>query len=166
MPLFENHSTTREAMQEYLPNKAYKNIEYIQNRNQNAIIIKGNIEVNEQIKDGSHMTIEFKNKNEEASIELPYIFYPGYEIKINDEKINYFESDKGFIQIDIPENTSGEILVKYSGTILSKVIWIISILSLIGFIIYNIYLIITYKVCKQKEESQNEKIISNSSNVL
>ena len=166
MLLFENHSTTREAMQEYLPNKAYKNIEYIQNRNQNAIIIKGNIELNEQIKDGSHMTIEFKNKNEEASIELPYIFYPFYEIKINDKKINYFESDKGFIQIDIPENTSGEILVKYSGTILSKVTWIISILSLIGFIIYNIYLIITYKVCKQKEESQNEKIISNSSNVL
>lgn len=166
MPLFENHSTTREAMQEYLPHKAYENIEYIQNRSKNAIVMKGNIEIDEQIKDGSHMSIEFKNENEEASIELPYIFYPGYEVKINDEKINYYESEKGFIQVDIPTDTSGKISVKYSGTNLTIITWIISILSLIGFIIYNIYLIITYKVCKQKEESQNEKNISNSSNVL
>ncbi len=62
-------------------------------------------------------------------------------------------------KLDVKKNTSGEINVNYTGTSFTRFNIIINR-------IYNIYLIITYKVCKQKEESQNEKIISNSSNVL
>ncbi len=132
-------------MLEYLPLKAYENIEYIKNRSQDVVVIEGNIQITEQNKNGSNMNIKFTNASNKSSIELPYIYYPGYEIKINGEKIDYYESENGFVKLDIPENTSGEIVVKYTGTILARITWLISLISLIVFIIYNINLCIKYK---------------------
>lgn len=130
---------------EYLPNKAYENVEYLQSRDQNVLVISGQIQIVEQNKNGSKMNITFKNTNEKASIELPYIYYPGYEIKINDKKVDYYESEKGLIEMDIPENTEGNINIRYTGTKLARITWIISLISLIIFIIYNIRLILRNK---------------------
>lgn len=141
----KEHASTCEAQLEYLPHKAYENIEYIKNRNQNVLVIDGDIQISEQNKNGSNMIIKYTNSDKKASIELPFIYYPGYKITINNEKIDYYESDKGFIQIDISENTSGEIGVSYTGTLLAKATWIISLVSLIGFVVYNIILGIKYK---------------------
>ena len=79
-------------------------------------------------------------KLEETKIELPYLYYPGYEIEVNGEKQEYYESETGFIQIDL-NNKEGEITVKYTGTILARVSFIISMISLLVFIIYNIVII-------------------------
>ncbi len=141
----DDKSTKSSAMLEYLPLKAYENIEYIKNRSQDVVVIEGNIQITEQNKNGSNMNIKFTNASNKSSIELPYIYYPGYEIKINGEKIDYYESENGFVKLDIPENTSGEIVVKYTGTILARITWLISLISLIVFIIYNINLCIKYK---------------------
>ena len=53
---------------------------------------------------------------------------------------NSFKSENGFVQITIPENIeSGKINFCYKGTNIEKVSYIISAISLIGFIIYIIY---------------------------
>lgn len=130
---------------EYFPSKAFENLEYIKSRDQNVLVISGQIQIIEQNKNGSKMSISFKNANEKASIELPYIYYPGYEIEINDKKADYYESEKGLIEMDIPENTEGNINIRYTGTRLARITWIISLISLIIFIIYNIRLILRNK---------------------
>lgn len=154
-----NHYSIGTAGLEYLPSKAYEDIDYIQNRNQEVLVIDGNIQVIEQNKDGSKMNIKFKNENEKSSIELPYIYYPGYEIKINNEKVNYYESEKGFIELDIPENTNGDITVRYTGTRLARITWVVSLISLIVFIIYNIIL---YKKQRAKHKNIKKGLLSSA----
>ena len=125
---------------EYIPTNAFINAEYLRNRKQEVVIKKGEVEITEQTKDGSNMYIKYQNNDEETKIELPYLYYPGYEIEENGEKLEYYESETGFIQIDL-NNKEGEITVKYTGTILARVSFIISIISLLVFIVYNIILI-------------------------
>lgn len=128
---------------EYLPHKAFDNIDYVRNRNQEAICLEGDINITEQNKNGSIMEVKYQKLSEKAIIELPYIYYPGYEIKINDTKIEYAESENGFVQIEILDGETGTINVKYTGTILARTSFIISFIAFIIFIIYiAIYMMI------------------------
>lgn len=129
---------------------------YISNRSYDAIILSGNINITEQNKNGSNMIIKYNQADNNTTLELPYIFYPGYNIKINGEKIEYTESENGFIQINLKEKESGEVNVKYTGTILAIISWWISLISFVIFIIYNIFLYRKY--IKEKDcllESKN-----------
>lgn len=147
-------ATTATVSLEYIPTKASLNIEYLRNRSQEVVIISGNIEITEQNKNGSNMEIKYSKDQEKASIELPYLYYPGYEVKVNGENTNYYETENGFIGLDLEKENSGEITVKYTGTTLARVSFIISIISLIVFIIYNVILII-----ENRKEKNKEKII-------
>ena len=81
---------------------------------------KANIKINSEI----------KNK-----VELPLIYYVGYDIKINGEKVSYSKSDDGFIQIELPNEQNIEIQASYKGTVFSKIANIISLISFIGVIV-------------------------------
>lgn len=134
------------AWLEYMPIKAYDNLDYVRNRNQDVAITEGDINITKQEKQGSIMHIEYENESKNAKIELPYLYYPGYEIKMNDEKIEYIESQNGFIQLEIPEQSKGTIDIKYTGTTLARVTFIISCISFIILVIYiSISIIKTYK---------------------
>lgn len=139
------------AWLEYLPVKSFDNYDYLRNRNQEVLVINGNINILKQEKQGSSMIIEYENSSENSQIELPYLYYPGYEIKINGQKIGYSESEKGFIELNISKDTNGNITVRYTGTKLAKITWIISLMSLIIFIFYNIIIYIKrYHIAKEK----------------
>jgi uncharacterized membrane protein YfhO len=88
------------------------------------------------------------NIEKNTTLELPNLYYLGYEVKINGNKINYFESNNGFIAIKIDEDMSqADVTVSYTGTTLEKVSYVISILAFIGFIGYLI----------KEKRKQNEK---------
>lgn len=72
-------------------------------------------------------------------VELPYIYYLGYDIKTNENNIKYEESDNGFIKINIPKDYNGLIKINYKGTKLEKIAFTISIISAICFIVYIFY---------------------------
>ena len=117
---------------EYLPLNAGKNLKYIETREEGAILLEGQATIESGQKEG--LDYKFKATGvENAKIELPYIYYHGYTIKLNNNKIKYYQSDKGFIYIDIDE--SGEVTVSYTGTILEKIGFAISGLTLLGLII-------------------------------
>lgn len=118
---------------DYLPVKA--RTPYIQNRENTVVILEGNAEIKNEIKSGNHMQFEIKSI-EKSYLELPYIYYLGYDIKLNGQKIEYQESEHGFISIIIEENEQGIINVKYTGTKLSKMSASISIIGIAGFIMY------------------------------
>ena len=129
---------------EYLPYKAYTKInQYLNERKDKVYLIKGEITIKNEQKEGLHLSFDIEN-SKKAVLELPYLFYPGYTAEIadgtNTQLLKITESDNGFLQIEIPENfKNGTITVKYTGTILEKTSYVVSLISIVIFIIYIVY---------------------------
>lgn len=122
---------------EYFPTNARKNMDYIEKREDKAIILEGNATIENENKKGTNMTFDItENSSENLKIELPYIYYIGYNVKLNDEEITITETENGFLEINIPEQKTGTIKVEYTGTTVMNVTKIISIFSTLIFIIY------------------------------
>jgi len=68
------------------------------------------------------------------TLELPLIYYKGYTAKLNGENICVSESGNGLVEI--AANKSGNIQVYYGGTIIQKLSWIITLLSILGLCFY------------------------------
>jgi len=120
---------------EYLPNKAYQNRGYIASRTMNVYVISGNATIENVVKNGVNMQFEVKNI-EETVLELPYVYYLGYKIEYNGEKVDYYESENGFICITISDE--GHVNTSYTGTTIMKISAIISLISAIGLVGYII----------------------------
>lgn len=129
---------------EYLPSKAFDNLEYIKNRKNNVYIISGNAIISNEQKQGINMTFDVSNVEENTVIELPYIYYLGYNIKITNNygeiiKANVFESNNGFVAFNLPMDSSN-VVVKYTGTLIMKITYIVSFITFIGLIINLLFL--------------------------
>jgi hypothetical protein len=119
-------------------------IDYV---NDNALLVNklsGEIKISEVKFDTNDLVFNANNVSN-AEIELPIIYYEGYDITLTNEnneikKLNYSASDNGFIKINLGEN--GKVQVKYVGTKLVKFSKVISIVSLCLSLTYGIgYLI-------------------------
>lgn len=127
---FSQQSTNHE----YLPKKAKTT--YIQDREDGVVILNGKTQIKNQVKEKNNMQFIIEETSERSILELPYIYYLGYNIKLNGKEIKYEESEHGFISITIQEDENGVVNVEYTGTKLSKISITISIIGIIGFIIY------------------------------
>lgn len=128
---------------EYLPSKAYENLDYIKHRENAIYILEGYANIEEIEKDGASMEFYVSDVEQDTILELPYIYYLGYEIKIENsegtEKIETTESENGFVQIVLDEDSTGKITVKYTGTTLMKISYIVSFITLVAMIVYLVY---------------------------
>ena len=125
---------------EYLPINA-SNVQstYLNDREDRVYVLSGQADIINEQKHGLHLEFDVSNAIKGTELELPYIYYLGYDVKINDKNIDTYESNNGFVTIKIPEDLeSAHIVVQYKGTILEKVSYVISLIALIGFIIYII----------------------------
>ena len=142
---------------DYLPYKALrKQTTYLQTRTDTVYVLKGNATIKNENKKALDLTFEVYETNEDTILELPYFFYPGYNVILeydgNIVKLDTTESENGFVQIILPKDIEkGTVTLKYTGTTLEKVSYAISAVSLIGFAVYIIY----YKK-KVKNEDLNE----------
>lgn len=134
------------ASLEYLPSKAFNCLKtYVAKREDEPIILNSsNFEMKSYIKNGSNMQVTFE-KNSTASeytkidIELPYIYYLGYRVKLNGKNIKYMESENGFVLIKADsENDEINIEVKYTGTNLMIISFFVSICTVGLLIVYTI----------------------------
>ena len=75
------------------------------------------------------------------TLELPYIYYLGYTVKIDTngkiQKLETFESENGFVAICLPNSifSMGDevtVTVEYTATTLMEITYIVSILSVLG----------------------------------
>ena len=124
-----------------------ENRETIKNREDRVKILEGSATIEDEEKSGTNMNFTLKNVQKGTKVELPYIYYVGYNAKVNIngtyKEVELHESDNGFVEIDFENDIeSATISVFYEETIAMKISAIISIISLTIFIIY---------VCKQKK---------------
>ena len=102
---------------EYLPEKALKNIDYFNNRNNDIIIKSGTGKIIKKIDNVPDLTFEV-NTSETIVIELPRIYYMSYQLEGNGQKIELTESDNGFLQATIQQ--SGTYTLTYEKTTIMK----------------------------------------------
>lgn len=140
-PVPVNSSTGRVhagcATFEYLPQKAFKNMQYIKQRENNVIVLQGNAIISEMEKNNTNLTFKIEQVGENTKLELPYIFYLGYNAKLekeDGEKVNLKieESDNGFCMVTVPEN--GTISISYIGTTLMKISYMLTFTGIIHLI--------------------------------
>lgn len=119
---------------EYLPIEVDK--EYIKNRGK---IITSNNEIETKFtKIGTTMNIDFKQNETNTYMELPLIYYKGYESKMDKQNLETFKTQNGLLGIKINDIKTGTINVQYKGTKLSQIAKIISLISVLIFIPYII----------------------------
>ena len=133
------------ATYEYLPSKAFNNKDYIATRSDEPIIQTGNCNIQNSEKNKLTITFNVNNVEKNTKIELPFIYYVGYNAYLNGEKLEVTESDNGFVQISLNEGQEGIVEVKYEGSVLYYISFAISLISLIIFVIYICVYEIGYK---------------------
>lgn len=129
---------------EYLPYNALMNEPYILTRENSTYILEGKATIANEQKHKLEDDIQLNDVEENTIIELPYIYYLGYEVKISYDNndyvnVNTFESQYGFLAIELEECGSANVKVEYKGTILEKAGYIISLVGvvLLIFVIYT-----------------------------
>lgn len=120
---------------EYLPTKAYENRFYIATRENKIYVLTGKAIIENENKTELEMTANIKTL-EETVFELPYIYYPGYEIRTDGIIVENFETENGLLGFKLNSNENITLEVKYTGTKIMKISMIISLLGLICFCIY------------------------------
>ena len=129
------------ASMEYLPSKAFNNLEYIINRKDEPILLEGQAKIENYEKNGTNLKFNIVSSDNSLQIELPYIYYLGYRVYINGEEIKYVESKNGFIQINLSGNLeSSMVIVKYTGTNLTILSYIVSGVSALVLILQKVYI--------------------------
>lgn len=116
---------------EYMPINGNK--EYILERG-NVITTTYPVEYS-FVRNGLELEISFSNNNSDNSLELPLLYYKGYTATIDGEELKVYESDNGLVVVDINNINNGVIKVNYGGTKVQLIAKIVSLVSVIGFVI-------------------------------
>ena len=97
--------------------------------------VKGTCEIKYEIERGLNTRIKYKSKCKNNVVELPIIYYKGYEVTVNELEVNNFKNDIGTISV-LLEEKEGTILVRYKGTMIYNATKYISLISFFGVMIY------------------------------
>lgn len=124
------------AKAEYLPKKAFENRFYIATRENSIYVLSGKAIIENEEKNGTSYRAKIRTVEEETVFELPYIYYPGYEVRTDGMIIDTFETEKGFLGIKLEQNEHIELEVDYVGTKVMKISIFISFIAFVSFCIY------------------------------
>lgn len=144
VPLTSNVSRVHAGMasMEYLPSKAFENRKYIETRSDEVMIMEGYAYIEKQEKVNTNLNCKLTNVIEGTKLELPYIYYLGYEATLEQEeniiKLETYETEKGFIGVTLPTTKEGKLTIKYVGTKIMKISRILSLVSILVFIMLYI----------------------------
>jgi hypothetical protein len=118
---------------DYLPKQLGK--EMLKSRGTDIIVLSGDVTVKNMNRKNSIINADLITNSQNSVIELPFIYYKGYTIKIDNNKVDYSMSDNGFIKLDVTNIGQHKIYVKYTGTIIYNICDLIAIIVLLTFII-------------------------------
>ncbi len=118
---------------EYLPEKAYYNLKYLETRGEELIIDKGKANVELISNNIPELVFKVTNNTNELTIELPRLYYLGYTLK-GDKVTSLQENEHGLIEVTIEGN--GTYNLEYVGTTLMKISYFLPLLG-IALIIYT-----------------------------
>lgn len=119
------------ASAEYLTRKAIYNYDYLKDYKEPHIL-----STNEKVsakKKGTHLSFNIDLKKKEI-IELPFIYYPGYIVKVDGKNKPTFETKNGLIGIEL-EKGKYNVKAYYRGSNIMIISYFISLVTLVIFIV-------------------------------
>lgn len=110
----------------------------------NIVIGNKTLEINIE---KSGLTSRFQKENDDSSFEVPYLYYYGYEAKLENDNgeiipLKVQKSENGLVEILVDEENKGVITVWYNGTKVQKISYVISALTYLGIAVYLIIKIV------------------------
>ncbi len=124
--------------QEYLPVSALNNYDYLENRDSLVHVVSGEGTTIITLDNTPDLEFVLSDVTSDVTLEIPRLYYLGYNIVADyngsQEVLKYIESENGFIEIVVPSNAT--VTVTYKGTKLSRIGNVISLITIIGFIIF------------------------------
>lgn len=154
----KNQVSRYSSFLEYWPQKAIDSIEEIVNRDNQVSLLSGKATITNETKKNGILNFTIENVTENTTLELPYLFYKGYEIiytpgnSANKIKLEATESQKGLVEIQLDSSVKGNIQVEYHATTLHKICIFISLTT---FLAYLFYLLICH--LKNHKNKLNQK---------
>lgn len=142
---------------EYLPSKAFENLDYLKHREDKVYVLEGDATISNEEKNGTNMTFEIESIEDNVKLELPYIYYLGYTVEIiNDngetKELETYESGNGFVAFDVSAANVGTVTVKYTGTVLMKISYAISAITFVGIVVW----LVVSKIREKRRTSFNK----------
>lgn len=148
------------VQKEYLTTNAIKNIDYFETRGQEIKILSDDNNAKIKVIDNNVPNLKFKisklKENQDVELELPRLYYLGYDIQQQNgketQKINY-KNRNGFVKIKLDDN--GIVTVNYTGTIFYRVSKLIRLIFILIFILVFLIKIIKnnttkLQICRNK----------------
>lgn len=118
---------------EYFPDKL-PSVDFINDRT-SGVLVLNNVEATVHHFERKRGLISLNLKTDVTAIlELPLVYYKGYKATFEGNLLPVSESPNGLVQIKASK--SGFVEVYYGGTIIQKISWFISILSVLGLCVY------------------------------
>lgn len=119
---------------EYLPEKVLKNKDYYNNRSNDIIKLSGNGDI--EITYNKTPNLNFSvNNSSNLIIEFPRLYYMGYSLNKNGNKIEIEQSENGFLKASVSD---GLYELRYKKTNIMKISNFISLFTFIILFLYTI----------------------------
>ena len=156
----KNQVSRYSSFLEYWPQKAIDSIDYIVNHDNKIHILSGGANITQEEKEDGILNLNIEQVEKNTSLELPYLFYKGYQIEYISDQTNEkeileaVESEHGLVQVNLDTNIKGKIKVSYHTTTLHKICIIISFSTIV---IYSIYTIIKLLRLNKEKKDDNRK---------
>jgi len=89
--------------------------EILAERGDDVRVVSGGVILQQASRDGLKMNLIVNNpSNEDAVVELPMIYYPGYQATMDDMNLQVGASyEYGLVAVTIPAGSKGEVKVAY-----------------------------------------------------
>lgn len=124
------------AQKEYMP---YGYDCDLANRALNGIVIlNGDAIVNMDKNQIPYLAFDVSELTSPTTIEFPRVFYPGYELINNNQKVDLMQNEHGLLQATITQN--GHYELKFNGNIYYKIAKIVQFIFIITYMIILIFL--------------------------
>ena len=125
---------------DYLPLNSLKNQYYLVDRDNCTYVLDGKATIDSENKVKLKDIVQLSNVEDNTIIELPYIYYLGYDVEVkydNNDYVNVktFESENGMVAIELEQCESATVNIEYKGTIIEKVGYGISFVGVIMLIV-------------------------------
>ncbi len=124
--------STGTASAEYLPRNAIYKYDYLKKHSMKPTLLEGDIDIKGIKKNGTHLSFDVNSKVD-STIELPYIYYPGYIAKVGKKKVATFEDDNGLLALRIPKGNY-KIKVHYRGTMIMIFSYVTFVITMVVFL--------------------------------